>query len=156
MSVSITDWRADFAVFNRAGDLVVIAEAKTKVDGGPQWATGWFRNYLADRRGSAPAFVLLATPERVFLWKQPSAASSPEPTAIADARGLFSAYLQRSNLAPTDLSGSTFELVVGAWLNDFSQGLWQPSSTDETRALVETGLFEAIENGRVVTADVAA
>jgi hypothetical protein len=52
-------------------------------------------------------------------------------------------------------AGRTFELVVGAWLNDLSQHIWLPIAPDEVRALVETGLFDAVENGRVV-ADVAA
>jgi hypothetical protein len=99
--------------------------------------------------------VLLATPEKLYLWKRPAEASSPEPTAVTDARRLFSSYLRRSNLDPAQVSGSTFEFIVGAWLNDFSHHLWRPSAPDEVRALVDTGLLEAVENGHVVS-DIAA
>lgn len=149
------DWQADFAVFSQDGQLAAIAEAKKKTDTRPGWATAWFRNYLAHQRSSAPPFVLLATPEKLYVWKRPLEASSPEPTAVADARRLFSSYLRRSNLDPADLSSRTFEFIVGAWLNDLSHHLWRPSAPEEVSAFVETGLLEAVENGRVV-ADIAA
>jgi hypothetical protein len=149
------DWQADFAVFNQDGQLAAIAEAKKKSDAGPGWATAWFRNYLAHQQSSAPPFVLLVTPEKLYLWKRPSEGSSPEPTAVADARRLFSSYLRRSNLEPADLSSRTFEFIVGAWLNDLSHHLWFPTAPEETSAFVDTGLLEAVENGRVV-ADIAA
>jgi len=110
---------------------------------------------LAQQHTSAPTFVLLATPEKLYLWKDPSPASSHEPTAIADAERLFGGYLRRSNFGLSDLSGRTFEFVVGAWLHDLSQHVWLPTAPDEVHALVETGLFDAVENGRVV-ADLAA
>ena len=155
MSSRMHDWQADFAVFNPEGELTAIAEAKKKSDAGPGWATAWFRNYLAHQQTSAPPFVLLATPEKLYLWKRPSPESSSEPTAVTDARRLFSSYLHRSNLDPADLSGRTFEFIVGAWLNDLSHHLWQPSVPEDVSALVDTGLLEAIEDGRVV-ADIAA
>jgi hypothetical protein len=151
----MNDWQADFAVFDQAGQLAVIAEAKKKSGADSKWAIAWFRNYLAHQRTSAPRFVLLATPERLYLWKRPSQESSPEPTAMTDARRLFSSYLQRSNLDPADLSSRTFEFIVGAWLNDLSHHLWQPSAPEEISAFVDTGLLDAVENGRVV-ADLAA
>ena len=151
----MNDWQADFAVFDRAGQLAAVAEAKKKSGADPSWATAWFRNYLAHQRSAAPPFVLLATPERLYLWKRPSEASSPEPTAVTDARRLFSSYLLRSNLDPAHLSSRTFEFILGAWLTDLSHHLWQPSGPEEIRAFVDTGLLDAVQNGRVV-ADIAA
>ena len=155
MTGSMHDWQADFAVFNERGELTAVAEAKKKSNVDRKWATAWFRNYLVHQRSSVPAFVLLATPDKLYLWKQPSDATSAEPTAVADAQRLFAGYLQRSARGVSELSGRTFELVVGAWLNDLSQHIWLPIAPDEVSALVETGLFDAVENGRVV-ADVAA
>jgi hypothetical protein len=146
------DWQADFAVFSEDGQLAVIAEAKKKTGTDQTWATAWFRNYLDRQRSAAPRFVLLATPERLYLWKGPAETSAPEPTAVADARRIFSSYLQRPNLDPAALSSRTFEFIVGAWLDDLSHHLWRPSAPEEISALVETGLLEAVENGRVVAA----
>lgn len=145
------DWQADFAVFGQDGRLAAIAEAKKKPHFGPGWATAWFRNYQAHQTSSAPPFVILATPEKVYLWKLPAETPSAEPTAVADARRLFASYLQRSTLDPAELSSQAFELVVGAWLNDLSQHLWQPSAPEDVSAFVKTGLLEAVENGRVVS-----
>src|SRR5438046_1809630 len=113
MSSRMRDWQADFAVFGQDGQLAAIAEAKKKPDAGLGWATAWFRNYLEHQQTSAPPFVLLATPEKLYLWKTRSDGSSPEPTAVTDARRLFSSYLRRSNLDPADLSSRTFEFIVG-------------------------------------------
>jgi hypothetical protein len=135
--------------------LAAIAEAKRKLHAGPAWATAWFQNYLEHQNSSAPPFVLLATPEKVYLWKRPAEGASAEPTAITDARRVFGSYLRRSNLDPAELSSQAFEIVVGAWLHDFSHHLWQPSSQEDVTAFVDTGLLEAVENGRVV-ADIAA
>lgn len=134
---------------------MVVAEAKKKSDVDIGWARAWFRSYQAHRCGSSPAFVLLATPEKLYLWKDQTADAPAEPTAVTDAHRIFASYLQRSNLEPSRVAGRTFEFVVGSWLNDLSQHLWQPSAPDEIHALVETGLVDAIENGRVV-ADIAA
>ena len=155
MTSSTHDWQADFAVFNEQGELTAVAEAKKKSNVDRKWATAWLRNYLAHQRNAVPAFVLLATPDKLYLWKEPSEATSFEPTAVADAQRLFASYLQRSTRDVSELSGRTFELVVGAWLNDLSQHIWLPIVPDEVSALVETGLFDAVENGRVV-ADLAA
>jgi hypothetical protein len=147
------DWQADFAVFDQKGQLAVIAEAKKKTGVDRRWAAEWFRNFVARQHSPAPPFVLLATPETLYIWKGTEKAS--EPTAVADAHSLFAAYLRSSNLEVSSISGSTFEFVFGAWLEDVSNGLWQPSGSEERRALADSGLLEALENGRVV-ADVAA
>ncbi len=151
MSPGIHDWRADFAVFDQSGQLTVIAEAKKKSGADPRWASEWFRNYLAHQQTSAPPFILLATPETLYLWKRSAGSSSSEPTAIADARRVFSFYLDRSNLDATTLGGQAFEIVVGAWLHDLSHLGWQPSTPDERQVLVDSGLLDAIKNGRVVS-----
>lgn len=146
------DWQADFAVFSADGQLAAIVEAKKKANVDSDWAAEWFNNYLGHQRSPGPPFVLLVTPEKLYVWKRPAEPALCQPTAVADARHLFISYLDRD---PANLSGGTFEFIVGAWLNAFANHLWQPSTPDEIRAFVDTGLLEAVENGRVV-ADVAA
>lgn len=154
MPSQVQDWQADFAVFGRDGQLAAIAEAKMKPDIGAGWAAAWLRNYLGHQMSAAPPFVILATPDKVYIWKEPSG-QSLEPTAVTDARRLFGSYLPPSAASASDLSSRAFEFVVGAWLNDLSHHLWQPSAPDEINTLQETGLLQAIANGRVV-ADIAA
>ena len=149
------DWQADFAVFSPDGQLAAVVEAKKKLQADPGWAAGWLRNYLSHQRSPAPQFVILATPEKVYLWKRPSEATASQPTAVADARPLFAAYLPASIASVADLASETFEFVVGAWLDAVSHHLWQPSAPDEIDALLDSGLLEALADGRVV-ADIAA
>lgn len=155
MSSRIHDWQADFAVFDQNGQLAVVAEAKNKRGADRQWASEWFRNFLARQHSPAPPFVLLATPEAFYLWKRTEKAESFEPTAAPDARRLFASYLPSSELDISNIAGSTFEFIVGAWLDDLTHGLWQPSAPEERQAFADSGLIEAVENGRFVT-DVAA
>ena len=154
MPSQMQSWQADFAVFSPDGPLTAIAEAKKKPGVTTNWAAAWLRNYLDRQDSAAPPFVILATPEKVYLWKRPSPASS-EPAAVIDARRLFAAYLPPSVTSAGHLSGAGFEFVVGAWLNDLSHHLWQPTTPEEVSALRESGLLQAIANGRVV-ADIAA
>jgi hypothetical protein len=135
--------------------LALVTEAKNKSGTDRQWATEWFRNYLGYQSSATPLFVMLATPDMLYLWKRTGKTSASEPTATADSGIIFSSYLRNSNLKISSISGPTFELIVGAWLDDLSHGFWQPSTPEERHAFADSGLIEAVENGRVV-ADVAA
>lgn len=147
------DWQADFAVFDQNGQLAVVAEAKNKRSADRQWAVEWFRNFAERQNSPAPPFVLLATPEAFYLWRGTEKASS-EPIAAVDAHRLFASYLPNSKLEISNIAGSTFEFIVGAWLEDVSLGLW-PLAPEDRRMFGDSGLLEAVENGRVVS-DVAA
>jgi hypothetical protein len=155
MATQTHDWQADFAVFDQKGRLALVAEAKNIRGADPQWASEWFCNFVTRQHSPAPPFVLLATPETLYIWKGTEKASSPEPIAAVDARRVFASYLRNSNLEISSISGSTFEFIVGAWLDDVSHGFWQVLVPEERRLFGDSGLLEAVENGRVVS-DVAA
>jgi hypothetical protein len=155
MATETHDWQADFAVFDQKGRLALVAEAKNKRGADPQWASEWFRNFVTGQQSPAPPFVLLATPETLYIWKGNGKASSPEPTASVDARRVFASYLRNSSLEISNISGSTFEFIVGAWLDDVSHGFWQVLVPEERSLFGDSGLLEAVENGRVVS-DIAA
>jgi hypothetical protein len=156
MTSEIVDWHADFAVFDQRGQLAAIAEAKKKPGATTAWAVEWFRNYLAHQHAWAPPFVLLVTPDKLYLWKRATGSeTSPEPIAVIDTHRVFGTYWTRSNLDPVTVSSPTFEFLVGAWLQDFSHHLWQPVAPDERRLFIDSGLLAAVENGRVVS-DIAA
>jgi hypothetical protein len=145
------NWQADFAMFDRNGQLVAVAEAKNLPDIDLEWAMEWFGYRLELKEAVMPRFVLLVTPGKLYVWKQTAAPPSVEPAAAIDARRLFDFYLERSTLRIDRLNGATFEFLVGAWLDAFAHGMWQPSTPEERRALIDTGLLEAVENGRVVS-----
>jgi hypothetical protein len=155
MPADVRQLQADFAMFDQRGQLAAIAEAKKRPATDATWAAAWFRNYLAHQQSVTAPYMLLITPEKMYLWKRTSGAQSAEPSYAADARKVFSFYLKRSDLHASELSGETFEFLVGTWLNDLAHRVWQPSEPEERRLLVESGLLEAVADGRVVS-DIAA
>lgn len=144
--------RADFAIIGANGEVTAIAEAKKAKDASRAWAEAWFRNLMHVDGAPLPRFVLLVTPEEIYVWK--SGGDSNESIETVDARRLFATYV-RDGVDPSQLSGGTFEFIVGAWLNDVSHKLWRPTAPDEVRVFVDSGLLDVLENGRVVS-DLAA
>ena len=140
------DWEADFSVFDERGQLALVAEAKNAV-ADSRWAAEWFQNYSGRQRTAPPPFVMLATPEKIYVWKRPEKGSFSEP-AVVDAYRMLTYYLRGSKLDVASLDRSTFKFIVGAWLHHLVLGLWQPSEPDEKRAFVDSGLLELVENGR--------
>jgi hypothetical protein len=147
------DWQLAFAIFGPNRQLVAVAEAKKKANVGLEWATEWFQNYGEHQHSPPPPFILLVTTDNLYLWK--TSAGSPEPTAVTDARHILEPYLERSSYDLDSLYRSTFEFLVGAWLDDLLGQLWRPTAADDVRLFIDTGFLEAVRNGRVV-ADVAA
>ena len=116
------DWEADFSVFDGRGQLALVAEAKNVV-ADARWAAEWFHNYSGRQRTAPPPFVMLATPEKIYVWRRPLKGSFSEP-AVVDAYRMFTSYLRSSKLDVTSIDGSTFEFIVGAWLHHLVLGLW--------------------------------
>src|ERR1043165_7836746 len=108
MAPDVRQWQADFVMFDRKGQPVAIVEAKKGPGTNSLWAAAWFRNYLAHQQSVTLPYVLLITPEKLYLWKRTGEAQPAEPTDAADARKVFSFYLKRSNLQADELSGETF------------------------------------------------
>lgn len=145
------DWQTDFAIFDENGQLTAIAEAKSQTNRDESWASAWLRNFSEHQTSPMPLFVLLATPETLYIWKRRSEQESFKPIATTDTRRLLSSYFNRPNYDTADLLKPVFEFVIGAWLDGMAHGLWEPSDDEDVRALVDTGLLEAMRNGRVTS-----
>jgi hypothetical protein len=146
------DWQADFSIFDRSGQLTAVVEIKPSF-GELETAVGWFHLYTQRQHGRGPRFVILATAEKLYVWQRDGESPSQYPIAMVATRPLFAAYL-RNGHDPATLASPAFEFLVGAWLTDMSNGLWQPAPED-VQPFVHAGVLDVIENGRVV-ADVAA
>jgi hypothetical protein len=110
--------KADLVVYDRNGQIALIAEIKRKTGCSPEWAAKWRRNILA--HGGMPdiKFFMIALPDRFYLWKNADSAPEPvAPTFEIDAEPLLAPYLKESGMLPKDISGQGFELIVSAWLN---------------------------------------
>src|SRR6266576_2452089 len=92
------DTQVDFSIYDQAGKLAAFAEAKKKVGITRAWAANWARNFLAHTGRTSPAYLLLFTPDHVYLWKRPGESGENEPTYSFDANLLFRSYFQRPDV----------------------------------------------------------
>jgi hypothetical protein len=142
---------ADFALYDRNGRLIAVAEVKNKVGTSHEWAAKMRRNFLAHGGFQSAVFFLLLTPEKLHLWN----GSGAEPAVVkpafeVDAQPIFKPYFERAGVNPADVRGRTFELVVAVWLGDLIRLAEQPESLSNGQNwLVETGLLDAVKDGRI-------
>lgn len=144
--------KPDFIIYDRDGQRVAIVDVRNTRGTSAGWAAQLRRN-LQDFEPSvwrAP-FFLIATPERVYVWKEawrePAPDSKPLPPYLElDGGTLFRPYLEKTRSRLEDLSGPGFELVVMSWLQDLVHpipGLY-PHAAQNTR-----DLGEAVKDGRI-------
>ncbi len=140
---------ADFALYDREGRLVAVAEVRNKFGTSPEWAARLRRNLLAHGGASSADYFVLITPDRLYLWKDAGSDVAPvTPDHEIDARPIFGPYFERSGLRPDEVSGHAFELVAAAWLADLMR-TGAGEFADEADALHASGFVAAVRGGRV-------
>lgn len=147
----------DLALYNRNGRLAAVAEVKNKLGTSREWASKLRRNILAHGERYNADFFLLVTPDRLYLWKNATAAPPVvPPTYEIDTRPLFAPYFEKAGLNANDISEYAFELVAAAWLGDLARLEEQPEKlTNEQRWLVESGFLSAVKDGRIAYEEAA-
>jgi len=142
---------ADLVAYDVDGQMTLIVEVKSKTDTSRSWATRMSRNMLAHGVVPDSRFLLLALPDKLYLWK--NTGNTPElvePTYEIDALPFFQPYYERATISPTDLSGQSFEIIVTSWLNELIQSGIAPNVPEEQRHLLqESGLLDALKGGSV-------
>lgn len=148
--------RTDLSIYSRDGRLraaVLISGARKT---SPDWAAEYRRNLLTSGPLPPAGFFLIVTPDRVYLWKD--AGSEPAvvpPHYVVDGRPIFAPYLERTSLKLDKINKLTFELLVDSWFTDL---IWLRPLEDLARSqrwLVESGLLEAIRDGRMIDENAA-
>lgn len=143
------EMQLDFSIYDQDGNLAAVAEAKKKPGITRTWATNWARNFLAHGRLASPAYLLLVTPEHVYLWKRPAESGLMDPTYILDSKVLLRSYLAKPEADPERISAQAFELLVESWLYDLIRPVGSSPTDDEAEPLVESGFLEAVKQGRI-------
>ena len=145
------DSRLDLAVYNHDDELVLIVEVKTKLDASREWATRLRRNILAHGILPSAKFFLLALPDRFYLWKDAgNNLAEIEPTYTIDARPILAPYFEQAGVAPDQISGVSFELIVSSWLSELVHSDKVPEGDGAARNwLIESGLYNAVVGGRL-------
>jgi hypothetical protein len=96
-------------------------------------------------------FFLIATPERLYFWKQnhPDAAEEP-PQFTIDATAEFKPYLDRLERTYLTLSEQALEVLVYLWLTDLARSGSAGARNDPSmRWLSDSGLIDSLEKARI-------
>lgn len=142
---------ADLVAYKPDGQIALIVETKSKTDTSRVWATRMRRNMLAHGTLPDSRFLLLALPDRLYLWKDAvNTLDLVEPTYELDATPFFQPYYARANILPDHLSSQSFELIVTAWLNELIQsGIPANVPKAQRQILQASGLLEALKDASV-------
>jgi hypothetical protein len=142
---------ADLVAYDPEGRIVLVAEVKSRTNTSRDWATRMRRNVLAHGLVPSSRFFLLALPDKLYLWKDVGTAPEMvEPTYEIDATPFFRPYYEKAKIAPDELSGQSFELIVISWLNVL---IWSGVSEDvpeaQRRSIEDSGLLDALKGGSI-------
>lgn len=142
---------ADIVAYNPAGQLALVVEVKGRTDRSRSWAMQMRRNLMAHGAVPNSQFLLLALPDRLYLWKDAGNSTEPiEPTYELDATPFFQPYFTSAGYSPEQLTAQSFELIVASWLNELIRaGVPASAPEEQRRVLQESGLIEAIRGGSV-------
>jgi hypothetical protein len=125
----------DFVAYDREGRVVLLAEAKSRRGTSEDWAARLRRNMLSHGVLPWSKYFLIATPERMYLWKQegPNPAEVP-PEFTIDAAKVLQPYFQNLHQDPSKIGPEAFELLVLTWLTDVAQAGEHKLSQDPSLA----------------------
>lgn len=139
--------RWDLAAYSQNGELMLVAEVKTKLEASPAWAARWRRNILAHGIYPNAPFFLMVFPDRFYLWKNVEPSLEPvEPTVEIDARPILQPYLDKAGISAHEISEASLEFIVASWLNGLIHK--NPDELDSSEQwLIDSGLFRAIASG---------
>jgi hypothetical protein len=140
---------ADIVVYDKNGQLALIAEVKNKQGTSKEWAAKMRRNMYAHGFMPNAPFFLLALPDHFYLWKNPTGTGEEiEPTQQIDPAPFLQPYFEKAGVSPGTVTGKSFELIVGSWLNQILRANRPEDIQNHGQDwLLHSGLFEALAGG---------
>jgi hypothetical protein len=148
--MQIQDKGIDFIAYDAAGRVVLIAQAKSRYGMSEEWATRFRRNMLSHGGLPEALFFLIATPERMYFWKQDQDAANAPPAFTIDAGKEFGHYLDKLNTPPRAVGEQSLELLVLSWLTDLARTGEARVEQDPSMAwLAESGLIDSLETAHI-------
>ena len=140
----------DFLVRSADGAPQLVVEAKTKAPATIEWADRFRRNILADAATPQTKFFLFALPERSYLWKDAPVTGSALPNYEIDTRSILQPYTEGLRTPLSELSESSFELLIELWLQEIVSGRLDSSRLPSSAGwLSDSGLLDAIRHGSI-------
>jgi hypothetical protein len=141
----------DIAVLSSAGWPALIVECKGGNEVSAEGAARFRRNLLAHELVPDVPFYMLAYPNYLYLWKRESAPDSL-PDFQAPSASILKDYAPRLSTHPSNVQGSSLELVMLSWLSDLAAGIRGPNPTFAAeQMLLDSGLYKIIRDGKVTS-----
>jgi hypothetical protein len=147
----VQDKGIDVIAYDQSGRVILLAEAKSRVGTSPEWAARFRRNMLSHGTLPQALFFLIATPERLYFWKQdhPSASDEP-PDFTIDATREFKPYFDKLEKPSRAVSEQALEMLVLSWLTEIARtGDARTANDPSMRWLSESGLIDSLEKARI-------
>jgi hypothetical protein len=141
----------DFVAYNDHGQPVLLVEAKSLRQTSEAWAALFRRNLLAHGTLPKAPFFLIATPERLYFWRQDESGSSEElPQFTMDATSELRPYFEKFRQTPEKIGGQVLELILYSWLVDLADSGQSRAKHDSSlKRLSDSGLLDALHSARI-------
>jgi hypothetical protein len=139
--------RADFVIRSPDDRVLLVVEAKKRVNASAEWAAQLRRNLAVQGALPPSPYFMLALPDKFFLWKHASSHQPVPPDYEFDAEAVLRPYLASLKSPLSDLSETSFESVVRLWLED----LVREEGLDQPRWLHASGLDTALRDAIVTS-----
>jgi hypothetical protein len=139
----------DFIAYNADGAVVLLAEAKSRRGTSESWAAKLRRNILSHGALPRSQYFLIATPERMYGWRQENLSSDVLPQFTVDSERALEPFFARLHQDPANISPRAFELLMLTWLTDVAR-LGEPAEIDPSlRSLSESGLLSSLQEADI-------
>jgi hypothetical protein len=147
----LQDKGIDVIAYDDRGRVILVGEVKSRVGTTEQWAARFRRNMLAHGYLPHASFFLIATPERIYFWKQDQQAVTDDPPGFTlDATREFKPYLDKLKKTPQAVGERALELLVSSWLIDVARtGDARVRQDPSMRWLAESGLIDSLQTARI-------
>jgi hypothetical protein len=139
----------DFVAYDERGRPVLLVEVKSIHETSELWATRFRRNLLEHGTLPSTPFFLIATPERLYFWRQDAAEEEP-PQFTMDATPELKPYFERFKQTPEGTGGEVLALILFSWLTDMAEsGQSRVNEDSSLKWLSGSGLLEALKRARI-------
>ena len=140
----------DFIAYGADGTVVLLAEAKSRRGTSELWAAKLRRNMLAHGVLPKSQYFLIATPERIYGWRQENLPSSEVPPQFTvDGDKALAPYFAKFHLDPTNISPHVFELLVLTWLTDVARSGDQQEVDPLLESMSKSGLISSLREAEI-------
>lgn len=142
----------DLLVYAPNGEIALVVEVKGRAGTTREWAIMLRRNLLAHGVLPKSRYLLLALPDRFYLWHNDNGTPNlAEPLVELDAMPLLKPYYDGAGLTPETVGAQGLELIVVSLINELIlSGIPERLPESLRRQIEESALVDALSGGNLV------